>query len=155
MKRVHINTSSLTSDLYPVADPEIEPVFANDPIPVYDLPTKVNFLDVGTINDYWDNDAEIITVNALAIDKDDPDAIRGQFDSGSDDTVTNPLIYLHSYRPYTRKFKCPLILTGAVGTNDMHPFGEGFLHLPAPNPSGFLAVRCFYSPHLSSTLVSP
>ena len=107
------------------------------------------------MHDYWDRDADVITVNAVAIDKDDPTAIRGQFDSGADDTVTNLLIYLHDYRPYTTKFKCPVKLTGAVGTNDIHPLGEGFLHLPAPNPSGFLAVRCFYSPHLSSTLVSP
>ena len=46
-------------------------------------------------------------------------------------------------------------LTGVVGTKDIHPLGEGFLHLPAPTPSGFLAVRCFYSPHLHFTLVSP
>ena len=62
---------------------------------------------------------------------------------------------MYHYQPYTPKFRCPVKLTGAVGTNNIHPLGEGFLHLPAPNPSGFLAVRCFYSPHLSSTLVSP
>ena len=30
-----------------------------------------------------------------------------------------------------------------------------FLHFLPPTPSGFLAARFFYSPHLSSTLVSP
>ena len=37
----------------------------------------------------------------------------------------------------------------------MHPLGGGFLHLPAPTPSGFLAVYCFYAHHISTTLVSP
>ena len=106
----------------------------------------------GTMLNYWDHDAETITVNAVAINKDDPTAIHGQFDSSADATVTNLLIYLHSYRPYTQKFKCPVKLTGAVGTNDIHLLGEGFLHLPAPNMSDFLAVLCFYSPHLSSTI---
>ena len=127
VRRVSINTSALTSDLYPAADPYINPVFAPDDIPVYDSPTKVNFLDVGTMLDYWDHDAETVTVNAVAIDKDDHTAIRGQFDSGADATVTNLLTYLHSYRPYTRKFKCPVRLTGAVGSDDIYPLGEGFL----------------------------
>ena len=39
---------------------------------------------------------------------------------------------------YNSKLKCPVKLTGVIGTNNVHPFGEGFLHLPAPTPSGFL-----------------
>ena len=101
-----VNTSAFTSDLYP------EPVFngtvfedtviARDDIyvPDYDSPTKVNLLDVGTMNDYWSQDPDIITVNAAKINKDDPTAIRGQFDSGANATVTNLLIYLHNYRLY-------------------------------------------------------
>ena len=122
-----------------------DPIFAPDTIevPVYDSPTKVNLLDVGTMLDYWDRDEDIITVNAVAIDKDDPTAIRSQFDSGADATVTNLLIYLHAYQPYTPKFKCPVKLTGTVGTNDIHQLGEGFLYWPAPNPSGFLPSVVF------------
>ena len=79
VKRILINTSNLTSDLYPEVDDDVyeDPIFAPDTIevPVYDSPTKVNFLDVGTMNDYWDHDEETITVNAVAIDKDDPTAI--------------------------------------------------------------------------------
>ena len=74
---------------------------------------------------------------------------------GAEATVTNLLIYLHNYCPYTARFKCPVRLTGTVGTTNIYPLGEGFLHLPAPNPSGYLGVCCFYSPHLTSTLVSP
>ena len=97
----------------------------------------------------------MITVNAIKIDKDDPTAVCGQFDYSDDVTVTILLIYLHYYKQYNTKFKYLVKLTGAVGTNDMYPLGEGFLHLPAPTPSKFLAVCCLYSPHLSATLVSP
>ena len=107
------------------------------------------------MNDYWSHDPDNIIVNAVKIAKDDPTAIRGQFDSGADATVTNLLTYLHNYRPYTRRFKCHVRLTGAIGTDNIYPEGEGFLHLPAPTPSGYLGVCCFYSPHLTSTLVSP
>ena len=46
-------------------------------------------------------------------------------------------------------------MTGAIGSTDVFPLGEGKLHVPAPVPSGYIAIRCFYSPHLSSTLISP
>ena len=29
------------------------------------------------------------------------------------------------------------------------------MHVPAQVPCGYLAIHCFYSPHLSSTLISP
>ena len=154
IKRLRVNKSQFTSDIYPtVPAPTIQPVFADDIVIPTDVPTVVNHLDVGSLHKYWDSTD--VAVNAVAIDNDDPSAIRGQFDSGADASVTNLLIYLHKYRPYTPKFKCPVKLTGAVGSEDLYPLGEGFLHLPAPTPCGFLAVRCFYSPHLSSTLVSP
>ena len=35
VRRVSINTSALTSDLYPEPDPYIDPVFSPDDIPVY------------------------------------------------------------------------------------------------------------------------
>ena len=85
----------------------------------------------------------------LKSSKDYPTAIRGQFQSWADAIVINLVICLHDYKQYTMK------LTSAVGKKDIHPLGEGFLHLPAPTPSEFLAVYCFYSPRLSSTLVSP
>ena len=115
------------------------------------MPTVVNHLDVGSLHEYWNDlndiaDLDDIAVNAIAIDNDDLSAIRGQFDSGADATVTNLLIYLHKYQPYTTRFKYPIKLTGAVGSYNLYPLGEGFLYLAAPTPSGFLAVRCFYSP---------
>ena len=153
--------SKFTLDIYPDFFLEnqviTDPVFASDDIDVsgYNLPTKVNLLDTGSMHDYWSRDPDIITVNVVEIDKDDPTAVCGQFESGADATLTNLLIYLHDYKHYNTKFKCPVKLTGAIGTKDIHPLGEGFLHLPASTPSGFLTVCYFYSPQFSSTLVSP
>ena len=97
VKQIRIDTSNFTSDLYSEFDnDQYSLVFDDDDIPLYDLPTKVNLLDVGTMNDYWSHDPENITVNAVKIVKDDPTAIRGQFDSGAGTTVTNLLIYLHN-----------------------------------------------------------
>ena len=159
VKGIRIDTSVFTYDLY--LDPEFDnnvyesSIFAGDDIPIYDSPTKVNLLDVGTMNDYWSQDPAVITVNTVEITKDDHTAICGQFDSGADAIVTNLLIYLYNYQPYTTRFKCPVRLTGAVGITDIYPLGEGFLYLPAPTPSGYLNVRYFYFPHLTSTLISP
>ena len=105
VKRIRVNTSAFTCDLYPepVFNDDIfeDPIFAGDDIDVlnYNSPTKVNLLDVGTMNYYWSGDPDIITVNAVEINKDDSTAIHGQFDSGADATVTNLLIYLHNYQP--------------------------------------------------------
>ena len=103
----------------------------------------VNHLDTGTLYNYWSCDTNVVTVNVIEIDKDNLTTIHGQFYSGADATVTNLLIYLHVYKQYDATSKCPVKLTCAVGTQNMHPLGEGFLHLPAPTPSGFLAV-CFF-----------
>ena len=103
VQQIQVNTSTFTSDLYPepVFDDDVfeNPIFAGDDfdVPNYDSTTKVNLLDVGTMNDYWSGDPDIITVNAVEINKDDLTAICGQFDSGADATVINLLIYLHNY----------------------------------------------------------
>ena len=98
VRRVHVVTSNFISDLYPEFDTNrYPPVFDDDDIPIYDLLTKVNLLDVGTMNDYWTHNPDDITVNTVRIAKDDPTAIRGQFDSGADATVTNLLTYLQNY----------------------------------------------------------
>ena len=93
--------------------------------------------------------------NAVKIAKDHPTTIRGRFDSGADTTVTNLLVYLHNYRPYSGLFKFPIRLTGAIGSVNIYHLSGDFLHLPAPTPSGYLGIRCFFSPHLNSCLVSP
>ena len=135
----------------------VDPVFPSDDInvPGYNLLTKMNLLDTGSMHDYLSQDPDIITFNTVKIDKYDPTTVCRQFDSNADAIVANLLGFLHDYNQYNSKFKCPVKLTGAVGTKCILPLGEGFLYLPASTSSIFLAVRCFYSHHLFATLVSP
>ena len=85
----------------------------------------------------------------------DYSAPRGQIDTGAMVSCTDKLHILHKYRAYDESFLCPLKLAGAVSSSeDVHPLGEGFLHVPAINQQDFVAVRCFYSPHILSTSIS-
>ena len=63
VKRIQVNTSAFTSDLYPepvfVYEVFEDPVFAGDDTPIYDAPTKINFFDVGTMHDYWSRDLHL------------------------------------------------------------------------------------------------
>ena len=97
----------------------------------------------------------MIDVKAVTAAAYDGNEVCAQFDSGADATVTNLRVYLYDYKTYNRKFKCLVRLTGAVGSTDIFPFGEGKLHVPTAVPCGYIAICCFYSPHLSSTLISP
>ena len=80
----------------------------------------------------------MIDVKAVAAHK--GNEVRGQFDNGADANVTNLFVYLHDYKPYNRKFKCLVWLTGAVGFSIIYPLGEGRLLVPAPVPCGCLAI---------------
>ena len=51
-----------------------KPFFYFD-IPDHDMPTCVNHLNTGTMHDYWSCDADVITVNTVDVDKDDPTVI--------------------------------------------------------------------------------
>ena len=85
----------------------------------------------------------------------DYSAPRGQIDTGVIVSCTDKLHILHKYRAYDKFFVCPLKLSGAVSSSeDVLPLGEGFLHAPAINQQDFVAVQCFYSPHIASTLIS-
>ena len=82
-----MNTLKFTSNIYPDSFLEnkvfTDPVFASDDIdvPGYNSPTKVNLLKTGSIHDYWSRNSDIITVNTVETNKDDPIAVCSQFDS--------------------------------------------------------------------------
>ena len=87
---------------------------------------------------------------------DDPDAIRGEIDTGAKVTCTNLLYILHDYTPYTAVKPSPLRLKGAIASdsNSIVPLGHGYIRLPSPNRQGYIAVRSYYHPDLTSTLIS-
>ena len=120
---LRINTKKFTSDELAAFD---------------DLPQAVPILDSNTPAV---EEPILIDVKAVAIDPADAydgNDVRAQFDSGADATVTNLRVYLHDYKPYNRKFKCPVRLTGAVGSTDVFPLGKGKLHVPAAVPCGYI-----------------
>ena len=84
--------------------------------------------------------------------------VRAQLDTGADITCTNIKAVLHECKPHSQSFPCKVCLVGAIGKAGdkglgIHPSGEGILHMPASTSTGFIPVRCVYSPHLTSTLL--
>ena len=84
------------------------------------------------------------------------DGPRGQLDTGAKVSCTNLRYILHKYRPYTSRHKSPIKLTAAIDgeTLSIIPEGIGKLKVPAPNENKFILIDCYYSPRLSSTLIS-
>lgn len=66
---------------------------------------------------------------------------------------------LHDYVEFTTKNPSPVTLKPATHNSDATPKGVGYLHVPAPNKSGFhnksdfLAVHTFYTPALCTTVL--
>jgi len=85
---------------------------------------------------------------------DNPDAIRGIIDTGAKVTCTNLLYILHDYVSYSRITPSPIRLTAAIAASSVVPLGFGYIHLPSPNRQGFIAVKSFYHPELTSTLIN-
>ena len=68
----------------------------------------------------------IIEVKGVAYDNAGAltDQACSQFDNGANATVTNLLVYLHDYKAFDHKFKCPVKLTGAISSDNVYPLGE-------------------------------
>ena len=84
------------------------------------------------------------------------EGLRGQLDTGAKVTCTNQRHLLHRYKPYNSIRKCPVNLTAAIDGSKVStiPEGSGYLRIPVPNNNGYIDVFCYYSPRLSSTLIS-
>ena len=83
--------------------------FTSNELAAFDtLPLEIPILDSNTPTV---EEQVLIDVKAIAVDPADAydgNDVRAQFDSGADETVTNLRVYLHDYKPYNRKFKCPI-----------------------------------------------
>ena len=100
-------------------------------------------------------DTEDLHVSSVQLGegKHDPDAIRAQIDTGAFATCTDQLKMLHSYKAFTVEHPSPVRLLPATENSDAVPQGYGYLHVPAHNTQGFLAVRAFYHPKLRTTVI--
>ena len=85
----------------------------------------------------------------------DIEVFRAQIDTGASVSVTNLKHMLHHYRPYNRDRKSPIKLSGAVDCSDaVVPEGKGLLRIQVNPYGGYIHVPTYYSPKLTSTLVS-
>ena len=83
----------------------------------------------------------------------DPDSVRAQFDTGAFVSCTNMREMLHGYQEFTSKRPSPIRIAPAFKRTEGTPEGYGYLHVPAHNSRGYLAVRTFYSPRLLTTVI--
>ena len=74
-------------------------------------------------------------------------------------SCSNKLHIFQNYKPYSENFQCSVQLNAAIkqGDNDSNasivPEDEGYLLIPASNSDGYIQVKAFYSPPLTSTLI--
>ena len=98
------------------------------------------------------NTSSVSSVTTTSIDLTSP---RAQIDSGAKATVTNTLSLLRDIKWYTKDFPSHVRMYGATNRNlIITPSAEGLLRIPANTKAGYIDVRCYYSHHFSSTLLS-
>ena len=83
------------------------------------------------------------------------DSPRAQIDSGARVTVTNLLFILRDVKWFTNEYPSPVKMYGATNRKLLiTPSAVGHLRIPALTLNGYIDVKCYYSPHFSSTLLS-
>ena len=121
--------------------------------------------------DPWDPDPEDRILNAIStnvsawtsnddIEYDEPagedidiNVPRAQIDTGTVVSCTDQLHMLHDYKPFSKENPCPVRLLPALKETQATPQGSGFLHVPAHNDRGYLAVKTYYHPLLRATVI--
>jgi len=113
--------------------------------------SSINAVDIHCLS--WSPAADVQVETVADQLDDDLDVIRAQVDTGAHVSCTDQLHMLHGYRDFTRSLSSPVKLMPATVGSDTVPKGFGYLHVPAKNTKGFLAVQTFYTPHLRTTVI--
>jgi hypothetical protein len=94
-------------------------------------------------------------ISQIAPDLLGPDApLRAHTDGGSMATTTNRREYLWDYRELSPEERRPVLRV--ADSRAHHPVGIGFLRVPTTdNKHGYHPARCFYTPSLPATILSP
>ena len=79
---------------------------------------------------------------------------RAQMDNGAKCFVTNLLYLLRRVRFFDESFPCRVQMRGATSKTSIIPSAVGFFRVKANNIDGFMDIKCYYSPHFTSTLLS-
>lgn len=82
------------------------------------------------------------------------DGPRALIDTSAYASCTHRRDWLHHYTEFTESNPSPIHLKPATDGSDATPVGFGYLHVPARNSRGYLAVRTVYSPVLRTTVIN-
>jgi len=113
--------------------------------------SSINEVDIHRLS--WSPAADVQVKTVADQLDDDLDVIRAQVDTGAHVSCTDQLHMLHGYRSFTQLLPSPVKLMPATVGSDAVPKGFGYLHVPAKNTKGFLAVQTFYTPYLRTTVI--
>jgi hypothetical protein len=97
-------------------------------------------------NDTFDLDIQSIHTH-------DFDGGRAHLDDGSQVTTTHCAGHLHNYRLFSTENPSRTRLKDAGGTRHQ-PIGYGFMHIPAPNATGYIPLLSFHTPGIPAIIVS-
>ena len=158
-KSKHEDVTLLTMNMYDMdeetdnRDEATDPILEN-PDPDFDRDNPINGIqEEDTPIEYATDEAEDVPIDNDALI--DPNAMRAQIDTGAKVSVTNLKYALHGYKEYGENKKSPICLTGAIDSNlKINPEGYGYIRIPSENKRGFIDVKTYYSPRLTSTLMS-
>ena len=83
------------------------------------------------------------------------DSYRAHLDGGSQASTTNDLAVLWGYKKFTEKNPCRVRLICADGRTPVVPTGYGTVRIPAENNTGYVPIRCYYTPEIPNFIISP
>ena len=82
------------------------------------------------------------------------DFFQAQMDSGTGVSVTNLVSLLHNAKFFNAKFKSRVHMHCATLKEIVTPRAVGLMRVCALTRQGYLDIKCYYSPHFSTTLLS-
>ena len=75
-------------------------------------------------------------------------------DNGAKSSVTNLIHLLRNVMFYNERYPCRVRMKGATSKVIIVPTAVGYLRVKTNNIYGYIDVKCYYSPHFTSTLLS-
>ena len=82
------------------------------------------------------------------------DSPRAQMDGGDGVSITNLVSILHNVRYFSNKFKSCVCMHGASSKEIITQRAVGSMRVQALTTQEYLDVKCYYSPHFSTKLLS-
>ena len=113
-----------------------------------------DIFSVPVINDEDDT----IKASSTKINRDSDDKIefydnpRAQMDNGAKSLVTNLLHLLRNVKFYNERHPCRVRMKGATSKVIIVPTAVGYFRVKTNNIDGYIDVKCYYSPHFTSTI---